>query len=225
MLGHRAMSMEDYTGILRRRIWLIVVPAIVLSVAAYLVSLKLTKKYESTTKVLVEGQRVSSDLVKNFDTEDPGEKLASLKEQIMSNSRLQPIVERFGLFNDKGLTIDARVAELQKVIVVAPIDQMPGTRPNTLPGFHISVTLSDPRLAQQVCADITSMFVEEDTKSREAASANTTDFMGEQVEAARMKMNEQDQKLAQFKQQYLGALPDQEATNLSLLTGITTQLD
>jgi len=225
MLGHRPMTMEDYTSILRRRVWLIVVPAIVFCGAAYLVSLKLTKKYESKTTVLVEGQRVSSDLVKNFDTEDPGEKLASLKEQIMSNSRLQPIVERFGLFNDKDVTVDARVAELQKVIVVAPIEQMAGTRPNRLPGFHILVTLSDPHLAQQVCADITSIFVTEDTKSREVASANTTDFMGEQVEAARLRMNEQDQKLAQLKQQYLGALPDQESTNLSLLTGITTQID
>jgi len=225
MLGHRVMTMEDYTGILRRRLWLVVVPAIVLSGAAYLVSLKLPKKYTSTTTVLVEGQRVSTELVKSLETGDPNEKLASMKEQIMSNSRLQPIVERFGLFNDKDLTIDGRVAELQKVIVVAPIDQMAGTRPNSLPGFHISVTLSDPLLAQQVCGEITSMFEEEDIKGRESGAVNATNFMSEQVEAARMKMNEQDQKLAQFKQQYLGALPDQEAANLNLLTGISTQLD
>jgi polysaccharide chain length determinant protein (PEP-CTERM system associated) len=225
MLGHRVMTMQDYTGILRRRIWLIIVPAIVLSGAAYLVSLKLPKKYESKTTVLVEGQRVSSDLVKPLETGDPNEKLASMKEQIMSNSRLQPIVERFGLFNDRDLSIEERVTELQKVIGVDPFSQMAGTRSNSLPGFHITVTLSDPLLAQQVCGEITSMFVEEDIKGREREGVNATDFMGEQVEAARMKMNEQDQKLAQFKQQYLGALPDQEAANLNLLTGITTQID
>jgi len=38
-------------------------------------------------------------------------------------------------------------------------------------------------------------------------------------------MNDQDQKLAQFKQQYLGSLPDQEAANLNLLSGINSQLD
>jgi polysaccharide chain length determinant protein (PEP-CTERM system associated) len=225
MLGHRVMTMEDYTGILRRRLWLIIVPAIVLSGAAYFVSLKLPKKYESTTTVLVQGQRVSSDLVKNFETEDPNTKLASMKEQIMSNSRLQPIVERFGLFNEGNLSIDARVGKLQAAIGVVPIDQMAGTRPNSLPGFRISVVLSDPRLAQQVCGEITSMFVEEDIKGRELQGVNATDFMGEQVEAARLKMNEQDQKLAQFKQQYLGALPDQEAANLGLMTGINTQID
>jgi polysaccharide chain length determinant protein (PEP-CTERM system associated) len=225
MLGHRVMTMEDYTGILRRRMWLVIVPAIVLSGAAYLVSLKLPKRYESKTTVLVEAQRVSGELVKSLETGDPSEKLASMKEQIMSNSRLQPIVERFGLFNDSDLSIDARVAELQKNIGVVPIDQMAGTRPNTLPGFRISVTLSDPRLAQQVCGEITSMFVEEDLKGRERESVNTKDFMGEQVESAKAKMDEQDAKLAQFKQQFLGALPDQEAANLSLLAGINTQID
>ena len=225
MLGHRVMTMEDYTGILRRRIWLIVVPAIVLSGVGYLVSQKLPKKYESRTTVLVEGQRVSSELVKPLETGDQNEKLASLKEQIMSKSRLQPIVEHFGLFNDGDLSIDARVAKLQAAIDVAPIDQMAGTRPSSLPGFRISVTLGEARLAQQVCGEITSMFVAEDSKGREAESVNTTNFMGERVDTAKAKMDAQDAKLAQFKQQYLGALPDQEAANLSLLAGINTQIE
>jgi polysaccharide chain length determinant protein (PEP-CTERM system associated) len=225
MLGHRAMTMEDYTGILRRRVWLIVVPALVLCGAAYVVSLKLTKKYESKTTVLVDPQRVPSELVKSLETGDPAEKLNSMKELIMSNSRLQPIVERFGLFNDQDLSTEGRVAQLQKVISVAPVEPMQGTRASTLPGFRISVVLSDPRLAQQVCAEITSMFVEEDLKGRERGAVNATNFMGEQVEAARARMNEQDQKLAQFKEQYLGALPDQEAANLNLLTGVNTQID
>jgi polysaccharide chain length determinant protein (PEP-CTERM system associated) len=225
MLGHRAMSMEDYTNILRRRKWLIIVPAVVLCGAAYLVSLKLTKKYESKTTVLVESQRVPSELVKSLETGDPNEKLNAMKEQIMSNSRLQPIVERFGLFNDPDLSIDARVAQLQKVILVVPVEPMQGTHASALPGFRISVILNDPRLAQQVCGEITSMFMEEDLKGRERGSVNTMEFITEQVEAAKTKMDEQDARLAIFKEQYLGALPDQEAANLGLLTGVRTQID
>ena len=225
MFGHRQLTTEDFTSILLRRVWLIVVPAVLVCIAAYLVSFKLTNKYESKTTVLVEAQRVPDELVKSLDTGDPNEKLASMKEQIMSNSRLQPIVERFGLFNDRGLSLDARVAELQAVIHVVAIEQMAETRAPGLPGFHISVTLSNPHLAQQVCSEITSMFMEEDIKGREQQAVNTTGFMNEQVLAAQAKMNDQAAKLAQFKQQYLGALPDQEAQNLSFLTGINTQMD
>jgi polysaccharide chain length determinant protein (PEP-CTERM system associated) len=225
MLGHRTMTMEDYINILRRHKLLIVVPAIVLCGAAYFVSLKLPKKYESTSTVLVEGQRVSNELVKNLETGDPNQKLASMKERIMSNSTLQPIVDRFGLFNNRGLSMEARVAELQTAIHVIPVEQMAQTHASALPGFHISVTLNDPHLAQEVCGEITSMFIEEDTRSREQNGTNTMEFMNDQVRDAQTKMNEQADKLAQFKQQYLGALPDQEQANLTLLTGTNTQID
>jgi polysaccharide chain length determinant protein (PEP-CTERM system associated) len=225
MLGHRVMSVEDYTSILRRHVWLIVVPAIALCGVAFGASQLLTKKYESKTTVLVQSQRVPSELVKSLEVGDPNEKLNSMKEQIMSNARLQPIVERFGLFNDPSLSIDARITELQKVIVVVPVEPMAGTRSSTLPGFRISVTLSDPHMAQEVCSEITSMFIEQDLKSRESGAVNTTNFMGEAVEAARARMNDQDAKLAAFKQQYLGVLPDQETLNLNLLMNITTQID
>ena len=224
MLGHRMMSVEDYTSILRRHVWLIVLPAVVLCAAAYGVSTKLTKKYESRTTVLVQSQRVPSELVKQLEAGDPNERLNSMKEQIMSNSRLQPIVERFGLFNDSGASIDARIAELQKGILVVPVDTFSG-RSSALPGFRISVTLSDPHLAQQVCSEITSMFIEQDLKSRESGATNTTTFMSESVEAARARMDAQDAKLAAFKQQYIGVLPDQESMNLNLLMTVNTQID
>src|SRR5262249_51289740 len=39
------------------------------------------------------------------------------------------------------------------------------------------------------------------------------------------KLDEQDAKLAEFKKKYMGSLPDQEATNLQLLSGMNSQLD
>jgi polysaccharide chain length determinant protein (PEP-CTERM system associated) len=225
MLGHRTMTAEDYMSILRRRVWLVAVPTVCLCLAGYAVCLKLTKKYESTATILVEGQRVSDALVKNLETGDPNDKLSSMKARIMSNSTLQPIVERFGLFDTRGLSMDARVAELQAAIHEDPVEQMAQTHASSLPGFHISVTLSDPHLAQQVCSEITSMFLEEDIRTREAHGRDTMNFMNDEVRNAQTKMNEQADALAKFKQQYLGALPDQEATNLTLLTGTNTQID
>ena len=49
--------------------------------------------------------------------------------------------------------------------------------------------------------------------------------MGEAVEAARARMNDQDAKLAAFKQQYIGVLPDQESMNLNLLMTVNTQIE
>jgi polysaccharide chain length determinant protein (PEP-CTERM system associated) len=226
MLGHRAMTMDDYLEILRRRYWLLIIPAVVLSAGAYIVSLQIENRYVSQTQVLIEGQRVPETFVKSVVTGEPGDRLASMKEQILSRTRLQPIVERFKLFNeDPTKTIEGRVQQLQAAIKVEAMQAMEQTRSTQLPGFRIIVTLHDARLAQQICSEVTTMFINENLQSREQQGENTTDFLVKQLEEAKQRMNEQDKKLADFKRRYLGSLPDEQQTNMNLLTGLSTQLD
>ena len=40
MLGHRALTMEDYGAILKRRWWIIVIPAVVLPIVAVAIALR-----------------------------------------------------------------------------------------------------------------------------------------------------------------------------------------
>jgi polysaccharide chain length determinant protein (PEP-CTERM system associated) len=225
MLGHRQMGMEDYTGILRRRKWLLIVPAVLLSAAAYLVSTKIPNRYVSTTSVLIEEQRVSDSIVKPIVNGDSSQKLTTMKERILSRTRLQPIVERFSLFSDTGLPLEDRITKLHDAIKVTPTAAMEGTRANQLPGFSIEVTLSDPRLAQQVCSEILSMFLDEDVQSGATENNTIMDFLNKEVEEAQQKMNAQDAKLADFKRHNLGSLPDQETANLNLLTSTNTQME
>jgi polysaccharide chain length determinant protein (PEP-CTERM system associated) len=225
MLGHRPMVTEDYTGILRRRKWLLIIPAVVLSVAAYVVSLRIPNRYESVTSVLIEEQQVSDSIVKPIVNGDSSQKLTTMKERILSRTRLQPIVERFGLFSDKGLPLEDRINMLHDAIKVTPTAAMEGTRANQLPGFSIQVTLNDPKLAQQVCSEILNMFEEEDIQSGAEVDTHIMDFLNKQVEEAQQKMNAQDEKLADFKRRNLGSLPDQETANLNLLTSTNTQME
>jgi uncharacterized protein involved in exopolysaccharide biosynthesis len=69
------------------------------------------------------------------------------------------------------------------------------------------------------------MFIEENLRRRQAQSEDTTQFLAQQLTEAKAKLDDQDAKLAAFKSHYIGALPDQEQTNLNLLTGLTSQLD
>src|ERR1700685_4018747 len=69
------------------------------------------------------------------------------------------------------------------------------------------------------------MFNEESKKTLEASAANTTDFISRQVTQAKVQLDEQDAKLATFKRQFMGSLPEDEAANLNLLNGLNTQLE
>src|SRR5262249_2370210 len=93
------------------------------------------------------------------------------------------------------------------------------------PGFNVSVTFSDPTLAQQICQEITSMFMEQNASARVAKSSKTTQFLTEQLNDAKTKLDEEDRKLAEFKSQHPATGPDSDPTNLTLLNGFNTQLD
>jgi len=227
MLGHRQLNLDDYLEILRRRWWVILIPALVGCVGAYLFSRTLANQYTSRTLVLVEEQAVPDTYVKSVVTGDIGQRLGTMQEQILSRTRLQPIIEKFGLFgNDKGrVAMEDLVDRLRKDISITPIQSLVSTKEGELPGFAIGFTANDPRLAQQVCAEITSMFIEENLHLREQRAEGTTDFLKTEVDQAKGNLDAQDAKLADFKRKYIGALPGNEQADMNILASFSSQLD
>src|SRR5438309_1879726 len=109
MLGRPPMEMSDYLGILRRRWLWIVVPAVVAPLIALGISFLLSEKYISQTLVLVEQQKVPEGYVKAVVNDDLTGRLASMREEILSRTRLQPIIERFGLYEKTNKPMEEKV--------------------------------------------------------------------------------------------------------------------
>jgi polysaccharide chain length determinant protein (PEP-CTERM system associated) len=224
MLGHRALTVQDYTTILKRRWWIMAIPAIIFPIVGFGITYLVQPEYVSRTLVLVEQQKVPETYVKAVVTEDLNMRLATMREQILSRSRLQPIIERFNLFANSGLSMDDRIDLTRRNIGIEPI-QSELARTNGLPGFYISFKANDARTAQLVCGEIQSLFVNENGNDRAASAAGTTDFLKGQLADAKAKLDDQDAKLAKFQQTYVGKLPGAESSNINMLTTLNTQLD
>ena len=223
MLGHRPLVVEDYFAILKRRGWMILIPALLAPIIAVGISYRMSPIYTSQTLVLIEPQTVPDTYVKPIIAEDLDSRLASMKEQILSRSRLEPIIERFNL-GTPGMDMDDKVLSTRKNIGITPIhSEIQGA--GGLPGFFISFTASDPHTAQLVCREITSLFVSENLQAREQSAEGTTAFLKGQLEQAKANLDQQDQKLAEFQKQYMGTLPEQQQPNMEMLNTLNTQLD
>jgi polysaccharide chain length determinant protein (PEP-CTERM system associated) len=150
-----------------------------------------------------------------------------MQEQILSRTRLQQIIEKFGLYKvEAGRTsMEDMVARLRKSITVSPVRAMAETRASGLPGFTVSVVAGQAFIAQQICTEITSFFMQQNVLLREQRAEDTTQFLTKQLSESKRKLDEQDSKLADFQRRYMGELPDQMQTNFTLLTGLTSQLE
>jgi polysaccharide chain length determinant protein (PEP-CTERM system associated) len=227
MVRDGQIAPEDAKRVLRRYWWILLITIVGCGTIAMLLAMVLPKKYTSQTLILVQQPTVPSDIVKPVVTEDLNHRLASMQEQILSRTRLEPIIEKFGLYPEvRGkVHIEDLVERLRASIVITPLVSMPGTQNQSLPGFYVNVTFNDPQLAQQICTEITSMFMEQNAHALEQQAARTTSFLSQQLDEAKAKLDERDAKLAQFKRQYLGSLPEEAQANLSLLTGMNSQLE
>ena len=224
MLGHRPMVPEDYLAILRRRWWIVLLPLLVLPILSYAFSYTIPSEYLSQTLVIIESPKVPDNYVKPVVSADLDSRLASMREQILSRSHLQPIIERYNLYGTQHLDMDDRIDLVRKDIDIKPIHSEVA-HANGLPGFFISFKADDPHTAQLVCSDITSLFLNENLKSREASAEGTTDFLKGQLQDAKRSLDEQDAKLAAFQRQYIGRLPGQETSNSDMLSSLNTQLE
>jgi polysaccharide chain length determinant protein (PEP-CTERM system associated) len=227
VLGDRKLDLDQYVAILKRRLWWIAVPTILLTVLSYSGSFLIPKSYTSVTLVLIERQRVANELLKPVADEELNERLATMREQILSRARLQPILERFGLFpSEVGKTpMEDLLDKMRRMISITGVRADFGSHNGGVPGFYITFTAQDPHLAQLVCGEITSIFMQENLLASKQSAQGTTDFLTSQLDDARRQLDDQDAKLAAFKEQHLGQLPGQEQTNLSVVTTLNAQLD
>jgi polysaccharide chain length determinant protein (PEP-CTERM system associated) len=146
-----------------------------------------------------------------------------MKEQILSRSRIEPIIGKFNLFAAGNASMDDRVEMTQKAIGIKPIAASQSS--HGMPGFYITFTAQDALTAQQVCGEIESLFVNDNLNDRQQSAEGTTAFLKQQLDDSKKNLDAQDAKLAAFQERYFGRLPDEQQSNSNTLQALTTQLD
>lgn len=227
MVRNGEFSTADIKRVLRKHWWILPACALGLGVTAVLVAMQLPKQYTSQTLVLVARPAVSEEVVKHVVTEDFTQRLAAMKGKILSRSRLEPVIEKFNLYSaDRSkVHMEDLVERLRGAITITPLEAMPGIQYSNLPGFSVNVTFGDPQMAQQIATEVTSMFMEQDARDINEKAKTTTSFIDQQLGEAKTKLDEQDEKLAQFKRQHIGSLPEEDQRNLGLLGSLNAELD
>ncbi|MGA7474712.1 MAG: Wzz/FepE/Etk N-terminal domain-containing protein [Candidatus Sulfotelmatobacter sp.] len=230
-MENRELSIDDYLAMLRRRTKVILIPALLAPLAGFLVSYAFPAKYTSQSEVLVSPPRIPDAVVQSVFAEDLTQRITTIGQRVLSPTLLRPMVERLGLAK-QGQNVEDVISNIQPNMTIDPVPDIsdfgtakkkPGTSP--VPGFYVNYTASTARGAQQICAALSSMVIEEDLKMRQEQTNGTTDFLTRQVEDAKNHIDDLDKRLAAFKNQHMGQLPGDEDNNLKILMGLNSQLD
>ncbi len=218
------LELKDYWAMVVRRRWWLLGPFFLLGWLGFAVAQFWPYLYRSEALILVEQQKVPEQYVTPNVVSDPQDRLQSMTQQILSRTRLQRLIDQFGLYARERarMIIEDVVNKMRKDIRIEPLEAR--GRPGELTAFRISYAAKNPRVAQQVTNELTSLFIEENLQARTQRSVGTTTFLENQLEQARKDLAEQEQRQREYKLRYLGQLPEQQQSNLQILSSLEAQL-
>jgi polysaccharide biosynthesis transport protein len=217
-------TIDRVRHLLLRRRWWIFGPGVAITVATCGVLLLLPNRYTSEATLLVVQQQVPERYVAPNSTSDVISTLQAMKRDVLSRTRMLKLVGDFNLYEKqrKRLAPEQIAEKVLRDIDIQPLDENPDKKGFT--AFEISFVADDPLLAQRVNSRLTSLFINEDLKTREQQSVSTTTFLREQLEEKRQALEAEDKKLRDLKMQFIGELPEQQQGNLGILTSLQAQL-
>ncbi len=214
-------------AILRRRGWWILLPTGLAAFATLFVLSYIPNRYTSEATLVVIQQQVPERYVVSTSTTDIREALEATKQEVLSRTLLLGLIADFNLYpaERKRLSSEGLVGLMLKDISIEPIEGRTGSAGSKdLSAFKMSFTANSPHTAEAITTRLTSLFIEKNLESRERQATTTTTFLHEQVEAAKRKVAEQEERVRDFKMKNLGELPEQQSGNLAVLSGLQAQL-
>lgn len=193
--------------------WFLIVPLCISLTLGLGITLTADKTYEASTMILVQPQRVPTNYIKSVVSSTIGERISTISQQVLSRSNLEQIIQQFGLYEDSaGMYQEDKIEGLRKRINVKIERAREGAE-----AFSISFTGSEPQRVMRIANTLASYFMDENLKVREAQAIGTSEFLDSELEKTQKRLEEKEQKLAEFRAKYLGGLPDELETNLRTL--------
>jgi succinoglycan biosynthesis transport protein ExoP len=222
---HRS-AVETALDVWARRKWVAIVAFGAVIAAAFSVTMALPDLYRATTTVLVAREQVSEAYVRASVTSELETRIQTIQQEVMSRGRLADLITRLDLYPEARKrgpfgAVERMRRDIQLELKAA--DQ-PSTGRTTTIAFALSYVHQNAEVAARVANALASVYVEENTKTRERQASRTVGFLKDQLAEAKKALDDQERHASEFKIQHLGELPQQVAANLAGLERLNTQL-
>jgi len=218
----RQLTLRDHWEVaVRRRLLIVACVAVCLGGAAILCAV-LPKIYRSSTLILVEGQKIPERYVEGVMTGTMQERLSLIQQQVMSRSVLGAVIQDFNLYPDQMRTsaVEAVIERMRGDIKIETKGQGRGQ----VEAFAISFAHENPVIAMKVTARLASQFIEENLRIREQFVEGASEFLDQELRAAKASLEEREEAISEFKRKFMGELPGQLEANLRALDRLQTEV-
>jgi polysaccharide chain length determinant protein (PEP-CTERM system associated) len=217
MLPGKKYTPEDVLRIARKRFWLIAVPFAFVCAGAAVYAWTLPDLYRSETTIMIVPPRIPDSVVRNIIPTRIEDRLPSIRQQILSRTRLETVIQELNLYAEMRRTgiMEDVVEEMRRNIFLVP------SQGNT---FTVRYVGQNPVEVMRVAERLGQTFINEGLRYRESLTTGTTNFLETQLNEARTRLQEHEQKVEAYRRQFAGELPEQLSSNLQATQNVQMQI-
>lgn len=217
MLPGKVYKPEDFLQVLRRRYWVLLVPMALISAGTAAFTARIPNRYQSQAMIMVVPQGVTAGYVIPAVTRGVEDRLPAITQQLLSRSRLEPIIRDFDLYSEwtVGGISEPVIEQMRKDINIS------GSRGNA---FRVSYVGDTPETVLKVTERLASSLIAENTSSRSSLAQGTNQFLEGQLDEARRRLLEHEEKLESYRRRYATELPSQMPSNVQVIQNTQMQV-
>lgn len=215
----RQRKPSEYLKILRRRKWLVILPAIAIFSAVAWVVFRLPDVYKSTTLIVVKPSTLPKSVVLTNTEDNLTRQLTSISQVVTSRSSLEPLINTYELYKTerlRGEPMESALDMMRKDIDV----EVNTSRNDITNGFNISFRYRDAKIAQAITSELASRYINEQTKNAVGAGQAAKQFIDNQVKQAEEELKTVDNQRLDFMKNNVGNLPSEATGLFNQLTGL-----
>jgi len=222
-------TLSDYLWIAWRRKFHILIPFVLILAATVATVMLLPPVYKSTGTILIESQQIPQELIQSTVTSFADERIQIIRQRIMTSQQLFSIIKKFDLYKDE-INNTARSEILEDMRNRVSIDRVSanvnnrGRNSSALIAFTVSFEHEFAGTAQRVANELVTLFLDENIRSRTARAEETSEFLKKEGERLLAEIEGMEGRIASFKQENAGSLPESLRLNLERVLTMKTSL-
>jgi polysaccharide chain length determinant protein (PEP-CTERM system associated) len=179
--------------------------------------------YRSEALILVDSQKIPEKYVLSTVNSDLQDRLASIKQTILSGGRLKKLIDDLDLYKqEKKNHVQEEIIEMMRKDIDITLEK--GWSQSRPGAFRISYQGQVPTTVAEVATRIMNFFLEENLRNRENQAQGTFDFIDTQLSAAQKRLDTLEAAVSKYKIEHNGELPQQESSLNGMLSRLQIAL-
>lgn len=225
-IQHRSLDVEDYIDIVRRHRSLILAPMLAGLVISFVVAFLWPDTFLSSASIRVMPPQVPEGLLAMPMNVDMSQRVNQMTQSILSRATLTNIINTHSLYRRelKRLPMEDVIEYMRtKAINVNMIGGGAGSNQKTV-AFTVSFKYEKRDIAQKVCQDLVTKFIDENVRERASTSTQMKDFVEDQWTTRKRDLDAIEEQLSRFKSANVGRTPEQQGATISAINGVENRM-